>query len=265
MRFSFWQIIQYLSLDIVVGAIILLRFFSDQSGIFIEWPVYFLLASALWIIYTMDHLNDARRARTHSRGRYVFHGNYRLPILVAMLLVFFSAIKMLFYVPYSVIIGGVIIFGFCMVYLLVHHQLAAAGIKEIFAALIYSAGIFLAPSIYSRRIDILNFSLLFILATLNLLIFSWMEKDDDERDGFSSIATKIGYKKTKTLIICILSTGLLLAAFGVSDQPLSAGYFIFSLLLYGIVVVDPKWSKAQNRYRAIGDGVFILPILAEWF
>lgn len=261
----FFKVLQYLSIDIVIGAVILLRFFSLEAEVSVEWPVYFLLGSAVWLIYSIDHLKDAKKAHTRSRGRYVFHSTNKRTIIFVMLIVLAFSIAILFYVGLDLIHGGLIVAGLCVIYLLIHQKLALAGLKEVYIALTYSTGILLVPIIYSNQFDIGTFLLLFTLAVLNLIMFSWMEREEDEKDGFSSIATKLGYLRTEKLMLPIFSVGLALAFSTLWTKPEVAFYFILSFLLYGIVILNPEWAKEHMRYRTIGDGVFILPILIELF
>ena len=51
-----------LSLDVVLGAMAGMLFFSDLLEVNIAGSVYFLLGLAVWSIYTLDHLMDARSA-----------------------------------------------------------------------------------------------------------------------------------------------------------------------------------------------------------
>ena len=66
---------QILSIDIVIGVVILLRFFCVQFGVAPGWEVYTLLGGVVWLIYTADHLRDAESKIKSSRERYLFHKN----------------------------------------------------------------------------------------------------------------------------------------------------------------------------------------------
>ena len=64
---------QILSIDIVIGAVILLRFFCAYFDVSPGWEVYVMLGGTVWLIYTADHLRDAEKTVQSKRERYLFH------------------------------------------------------------------------------------------------------------------------------------------------------------------------------------------------
>ncbi len=260
----FIQAFYYLSIDIIIGAVVLLHFFSKQFEVEISWQVYVLLALVVWLIYTFDHLRDAKKAPKTSRQRYLFHTQHERPIVIAMGIVAIVALAGVFFLPLKLIIGGLILSLFCVFYVFFQKKLALAGWKEGYIALIYSGGIFLAPTVYSGKFEVIPFLLLFSLSGINLLIFSLLEVEEDETDRFSSIAIVLGKRKTERLIFSVFSIGMSVAILTVYNSPLVSVFFTISFLLYGVILLFPRWAKKSNRYRAIGDGVFMLPLFLEF-
>ena len=96
---------------------------------------------------------------------------------------------------------------------------------------------------------------------MNLSLFSWYEKEDDIKDKFQSIATELKGKKLKKIILLLISIGLSIAVLSIN---LITIYFIAGFVIYALMIISSDWFRLNHRYRAIGDGVFLLPILFEW-
>jgi len=194
---------QILSLDIVIGALILLRFFCAQLSVEVEWEVYALLAGTIWLIYTTDHLRDAEKASHSSRERYLFHQKHRKILIGIALIVLIVMIPLVLFVPIIITLAGGILALLSILYLLIQHKLSTIFSKEIYVALVYTIGVLMVPFLLSQQFRFDLFVSLFLLALVNLLIYSWYERADDQLDGFSSIATKMS-KSTLEKIIVIL-------------------------------------------------------------
>ena len=259
---SIYRKVQYLSLDIVLGAVILLRFFSTQLGASVDPVVYFLLAGSIWSIYTIDHLRDASRAKVGARGRYQFHSRSQRTLKGVVILVLALCGLALFLLDLALLVNGSILVALSLLYLLVHPFLSRIGAKEMYVAVIYSVGILLAPftSLSEVRWEILF--LLFILSLANLILFSWFDEKEDQRDGFESIATVLGKNQVEMIIMLILALGfgttLLLAVTSYSI------FFFLAFAAYTFILLRPEWSLKHQYYRLIGDGIFMLPMPLLW-
>ncbi|MEM6829270.1 MAG: UbiA family prenyltransferase, partial [Bacteroidota bacterium] len=193
-----------------------------------------------------------------------FHLAFRKPIVSLMWVVLTTALILVFFVPSTLILSGLILFVFCVIYFLFQKQLAFWGLKEACIALMYTSGILLVPTVYTRIFDVTSFLLLFVLASLNLIIFSWMEMESDQRDGFDSIATRFGKLFTEKLILSVLAIGLTLSISSLQTDLYLSIYFMVSFSLYGVIVWVPGWFRLKERYRVLGDGVFMLPLFFEF-
>src|SRR6185369_4936748 len=80
-------------------------------------------------------------------------------------------------------------------------------LKELAGALLYSGGVLLIP--WSVKVGVAtNLQLILIAqfvltALINLLLFSWFDKKQDEQDQQSSFATVMGDKATKKSLIVL--------------------------------------------------------------
>lgn len=252
---------QILSIDIVIGVVVLLRFFCAQFGVTPGWEVYTLLGGVVWLIYTADHLRDAEQSVQSSRERYLFHKDHRKTIVVVAFIVLITLSSLTFFIPLLIFLGGIALGVFSFVYLLMQHRLSRFLSKELYVALVYSAGILMVPFLLSQTYRWDVFILLVLLTFVNLSLFSWYEKEDDLKDGFHSIATELqGWKLEKTILL-LISAGLSVAL--ISPNVITI-YFIVGFLIYALMTIFLDWFRINHRYRAIGDGVFLLPILFEW-
>lgn len=256
-----YRLAQILSIDIVIGAVVLLRFFCAQSEVNPGWQVYVLLGATVWLIYTVDHLRDAEKSALSVRERYVFHRKHRKALMLAAVFVLICIFPLLFFIPVVIFIGGLVLGVLSFVYLLVQHKLSGLFSKELYVAIVYSLGILMVPSLLGMAFHWSYFMLLFLLTFINLIVFSWYEKEEDENDGFQSIATRMKNGILERLILILLACGL---ALSVQDITITHLYFFVGFSIYGCMVLFRNTFTKNHKYRTIGDGVFLLPILFEW-
>lgn len=254
---------QFLSLDIVIGAVVLLRFFSTQFSSSISWEVYALLACSVWLIYTIDHLRDAKKAKDSIRERYQFHLRNEGLLKSGMLLVLAFCLYCVFHISSIILLAGSFLVLLSVIYLGIQHQLSKWGLKEVYVSIIYSSGILLAPFVTSESTSIVAYLLLFLLTSANLILFSWFEREDDLTDGFSSIATVVGDIHLQRIILLVIAMGFSMSF--LVPVSLISSYFMIAFLAYGILFVGGAWFRKNGWYRLIGDGIFLLPVVVEWW
>ncbi|MEQ8903662.1 UbiA family prenyltransferase [Ekhidna sp.] len=252
---------QILSIDIVIGVVILLRFFCAQFQVSPGWEVYVLLGGAVWLIYTADHLRDAERSVKSKRERYIFHRRHRKALVLIALSVLMLITPLIFFIPIILFLGGLALTVFSFIYLLIQHKLSKSFSKELYVAIVYSFGILMVPMLLNQSFEWGTFILLFLLTFTNLIIFSRYEREEDEIDGFNSIATQLSENNLKRLILALLSVGLALSLLTFNTLHL---YFFVGFSIYAMMLIFPVSFKKNHLYRTVGDGVFLLPILFEW-
>jgi len=251
----FYRVIQFLSIDIVIGALAMLHFFSNLLDYPIDWHIYLLLALAVWIIYTLDHINDSRKALQPLRDRYLFHQKHkkvlRFLVVVAMILGLFFAQ----YADRFLLIGGALLGLISLSFLLFQKLFSKILIKEFVVALTYTLGIFL-PFLCSTSFNFIPLILLLILSFTNLCLFSWYDRIEDEKDGFNSIAILLGDSRINKFMLVLIATGLSLSLLTLAESYFY-WFFISSFILYLLIFLNPKFFSQNERYRVVGDGVFI--------
>lgn len=256
----FYRYLKWLSLDVTAGAIVLSAFFSSQLGLPIHVFELIALGTAIWLIYNIDHLVDARKVLSSLGTRRNFHRQYARFILWFSVFVCIGGIYTAFRLPWEVVRVGLFLTGLSIGYLVLAGKLF--WLKEFLVAVIYSTGV-LIPILV--RIDfrtevVLIWIALFLLAFANLLIISKVEYLADRSDGFQSIVTEIGLKVVRPLFYStlILASGIGLLLVGTNWM---AGiYFPLVCILYGFIW-HLRIFHQKEVYRTLADGAFILPVL----
>ena len=263
---DYYRLLNVLSVDVVAGALICALFFARIFDVSLS--VYELVALGLtvWIIYTTDHLRDARRIHQKaSTARHRFHQQYFGGLMTILgPIVILDAVS-IFFIPTRVLYWGMILTVGVLVYLLMHRYLRL--FKETVIAIMYTAGILL-PSLSvthsalhaAHYILILQFA---ILALTNLLMFSWFDRALDEQDRQPSFATIVGDHAARRSIWSLLVLELLLALLqqwlgDLSVASLFLGIMGFLLLI--IFVFRHAFSE-NDAHRFLGDAIFIIPLL----
>jgi hypothetical protein len=261
-----YKLINILSLDTVAGAIIGALFFAKLLNVHILPYGLIALGLTVWIIYTADHLRDARTIRNQaSSERHRFHQLHFSPLLKLMLIALLIDTVMIFFMRKPVLEGGIVLAIVVALYLLVQRYLKF--LKELFIAALYTCGILL-PSIAISSVKLTPLYILliiqfFLIALLNLLLFSWFDKDTDRSDQQHSFVTILGESVAKKTIcaIIILNFLCIIFIFGYSDSfELAVIYTLMNALLT-FIFLGSKNLHRYSTYRILGDAVFLIPVI----
>lgn len=261
---TLYKYFRWLSLDIVTGAIFLLAYLGSIYQITFSFSTYFGLSSAIWLIYTTDHLIDARKVSSPSSGRHLFHKkNFRMLVVMAGVVLMMGFIN-IYFLPAAIVRNGAILSAICVGYLLIVFLYKRMWIKEALVALAYASGIFLAPVTLKEQLvwmDFILFLQVVLVAFINLLVFSYYDIAKDQRDGFNSFVMRLGKRNAS---VCIHLLGLVSIGFSgilyiLYESEVQQLFLIMSSILY-LVFLVPKAAN-QERFRIIGDGIFFLPVL----
>jgi hypothetical protein len=243
-------------------------------------PVFYgLLPASVWVVYTLDHLIDARRmGDTAATPRHRFHGRHAIALWAVL-------------VPSAVVCGVVglvalswfgVAFGLGMVVLVGLHELIVklAGsraspllVKELGVGVIFTAGTWGLPAIvrwvhvgapaWQAGVLAVQYAL---LAGVNLVEFSLFEARRDAAAGQTSFVRGVGRAAAARVVVAMLLAQLPLAtvmlAFGVGRTEAVAELVLLAMAagLWAILRF-PRTFVRRERYRTLGDGVFLLPLL----
>lgn len=234
------------------------------------------LCTCVWLIYTADHLVDAYALgyKVAHTARHRYHQTRFKTLALAWGLVALFGIGLLFYLPVNLIWYGSLLAAAVVLYaLLIKYTALRTWLpKELATALFYTTGIFLptmathgASLPWSASVLFLQY---FLLALANLLLFSWFETDTDRQDGYPSFALSVGRPQVRRLIYGCLAavsvSSIVFLAVVATSRATGAGQatvLVMALVLLALVRW-PTYFRQHERYRLLGDGIFVLPVVS---
>ncbi len=237
---------------------------------------WFILASSVWVVYTLDHLLDGWKSKGRaSIERHNFHYLHRKKILiVAIPMGLFDLILGILYfekavlmVAFTIILTTILYFTIIHFY---HKKLQFLIQKEMLIAIIYTMGIWFAPIIWSAEsistpaIALLTAS--FLLAWSEGILASWFELELDTKDGHCSFSVLFGLKFTTYFLAIVFSLIVLLSLFVLycsSNMVLLSSAIIILVMnhLLQSCSMYPTYFSKNERYKLLGEAVFWLPAL----
>jgi hypothetical protein len=263
---SYYRYFNLLSLDVALGATISAMFLTRVFEVDIRFQGLLCLGLTVWLIYTLDHLVDARKLKSQaSTERHRFHQQNFKMIIVLAIIILLAIIPLLFFIYESVLSMGIGLGALVVVYFIVQRKLGF--LKELLGAVLYSVGVMLPVIALSE----LSFNsliaipsvLFFNTALINLVLFSWFDRDKDKLDNHPSLVTSVGDKASKVILyfLFFLQVVLFLYAFdtGLNVSMLMVYTAMYLVLL--LIFVKARWFALNDRYRLAGDAVFLFPLL----
>jgi hypothetical protein len=266
-----YRLLNLLSIDVALGACVMAIFIAGIFDVTIPGVTVLALGLSVWIIYTVDHLNDARNIphASHTKRHY-FHQDQFKTLRAAVIAGLFIQSILIFFLPSTIIIKGLFMIIIVMLYFLLLWFFKYRNIyhKEIIISMVYTCGVSL-PTLNLLDFDI-SYELLIIflqvgsLAFCNLLIFALLEMKSDQLDHQSSIALTLGSSTTRRILYAILSTGLMLAIFlfiFFENAHFKGAQIIFMLMyIVSLIILSFRWFRINERFRYWGDALFFLPM-----
>lgn len=260
-----YRYINILSIDIAIGAVVSAMFFAKLiSANFFSYGKI-ALALTVWIIYTTDHLLDAKKVKGDaSSERHRFHQLHFNALLICLIVATIVNALVVLYMRKSLLYYGVSLSIVVGLYLIVSRYLKM--LKEAFIAFIYTIGVML-PALSDRehmmdQYDLMLMFMFFLTAITNLLVFSWFDIDKDRIDGHHSFVTFFGREKTKWIIHGVFISGVLIGLYLVafwSYDPLAVVIIISMMLILLMILRYANVFGTEDRFRYLGDAVFFLP------
>ncbi|MBS1505322.1 MAG: hypothetical protein JSS79_01640 [Bacteroidetes bacterium] len=262
-----WEIINILSIDVAVGAMIGAGFFAKIFAITVLPAGFASLGLTVWAIYTADHLLDAKKVQhSASTRRHRFHQKYFTPLILLLVAAVLIDVVMILFIRKIVFVYGAYLAIIVGVYILAQKQLWF--FKELMATILYTAGVLLIPwSLHEAPLQWwqLIFMLQFALTVWsNILLFSLLDRRRDTKDNHRSFAVYFGDNTTRRVLL-ILFAGFL--AMAVADLVLFPQTIVAETLLIAmnaalltLFIYRTKFS-GNELYRLIGDCIFLFPAL----
>ncbi len=261
-----YRYLAWLSLDVTAGAVVFMHFLSREFEILVHWSEMTALGISVWLIYSIDHILDARAAKEPISPRREFHKQRIHFLLFLNVFVLCIGFWVLAQLTTDVLIAGGIIAFVALGYLVFVRIERLSGIKEVQIAIGYTGGVSLVPLLYLEKILVwhwMSIVLLFLIALGNLILFSWFELNQDQKEGFTSLVQTLGTKRTKTILEVVFIANILgaLIMYQFGGTLTLAIFFLLAGAINFCISKYKNFFEQHDRYRIIGDAVFLLPIL----
>ncbi len=276
---TLYDYIQVLSLDVVIGSVLISYTFTNISGGAVDFHYYYFLGISVWLVYTIDHLIDAYKIKGKAiTFRHRFHQNYFKLLSGIWLIVFLvGLIFSLLILPEQVIQAGLFVAALAVAHLILvvflWTKISKFIQKEVGVGIGYTLGVLLLPYLYGNDLSLYFYlaSLeLFLLVMLNIYLFSFFDQEKDKLQGQSSIIHNVGNSNVLLLLNFLFSVTTILiviTTFIYSEYMQFQFLFILMILaLYSLYYCN-SYFKQNDRYRILGDGIFLFPLLLliyEW-
>lgn len=255
------QHINILSLDVVAGALVSSLFFSRIFQVGVSFYALCALAITVWVIYTIDHLRDAKIfPAIASSARHRFHQKHFAVMVAFVVLAVLLDFALIWFLPFKLLVAGTGLWCVVVVYLAFQQHLKF--LKEIFVAFLYTIGILL-PSLAIgwdfQMVHLILIGKLYLTALMNLLLFSLFDYVEDRKQKQHSFVTSFGPGSARSGILILgtvnIGSGIALWSF----NPVAASIFVaMNFVLLGILLFSGR-LRCNNYYRILGDGIFLMP------
>ncbi|MCB9262559.1 MAG: hypothetical protein H6607_09315 [Flavobacteriales bacterium] len=267
------EFINCFSLLVVFGSVSTSFFFGKLFRAQLPFSFYWVLATTIWVIYSIDHILDGNKMKEKATSiRHIIHFEYQKPILaIVAALVVFNAFFTVAFLPIKIVYAGILVAALVIAYFLFVHYfkyLKISWLKELFVATIACVGMAVMPGIAGNLST--NIASVFLLICLvfinftNLILFSYYDYDNDIAGGLKSAATRWGKEKTRNTILYLLTAAFFSFMIWLFSfhQPIKMVVTIPILLMMNtllIIWLQEERFKENELYRFWGDLIFMFP------
>lgn len=266
----FPQYVSWLSIDVALGAMAGMLFFERLFRAVLHWPAYLLLGLAVWCIYTLDHLLDVRKKDLEFTSRRSFHKeNWKVLSILLGIAVLLGATGALWWFGWGRELQLTLLLAMSIVgSKLMIRKIGAGWMKELSIAVFYVVGIVWLPLLRSARVELVWQAWIFLpifigVAFLNLLMLSFLDRDEDREVGFFSAAWTLS-PQLLVLWIRRLAFGLIMASLVIfivfpSFYRLFACIMLLVSLVHYLTFFQANLTPEQKRMRM--EVSFMLPLI----
>jgi 4-hydroxybenzoate polyprenyltransferase len=259
---AIYRMFNLLSIDIAVGAVICSLFFAKLYGVDPSLPSLILLGLSVWIIYTTDRLLDVYDAKGEvTSERHRFHKVNKKVLILCLSTIITIVVVLIFFVHNSIVIYGMFLSVVVIIYMVCRRRLYI--IKEFAIALLYTIGVMVPvlPEFVISFNSCIPLVIFFFIALSNLVLFSMYEREDDLKDGQVSIATIMKPESIEKVIVRLFIISFTLTVYLMVwlEMYMVAMVFIIMVGILSLIHWQRNWFSRYNRYRWIGDAIFLIP------
>ncbi len=232
---------------------------------------WFLLPASVWVIYTADHLFDARKTGSIAvNPRHKFHNDHFLPLAYAAATVGVCCVLGASWCLREIVfLGGAFMGALALLHLILAYWGKIRIGKEISVAAIYTCGIWFAPFL-NRSVSIsteiiLAFLLFLLAAVLNLFMNSVIEYSLDAREKqvfvLETIPQAIARQTVMITSLAAAVSGILIAS---AMIPVGHRWEFTSLMFLcavpGLILLFQDFFSVHARYRLPAELAFLTVI-----
>ena len=228
-----------------------------------------ILSISVWLIYVLDRLLDNQKNAVIFTERHLFHQSNQQILWFFVITCTAICAGLLFFIPFDIIKFGIIIALITGIYLLLINQISTENIlqhyKEPLTAVVYTVAVWGTASLHHLDIITCFLGFIFFLITLqNLLLFSYFELNNFPETN--NLAQFLGKKSSKNIIFGIFFAIIVLGGFSFVILAKNYQYKVFSielLMSFSLVLIThfQSFTHQHDRFRWLGDGIFLLPLL----
>jgi hypothetical protein len=265
------KIAHLLSLDVVLGAICCNIMFwkLSVSDAQIPIPTVSILGFSVWIVYILDRILDNQKTENLSTERHSFHQKYANNLWIMIGIFSVICFVLLFYIPLNIILFGTLIISLTTTYLFIISKIQDRNslqiLKEPITAIVYTSGVF--GTVILQNFSVINLGIGFIFLIIvfqNLLLFSLSEIK--QNPSIYNLASRWGILFSNKFILFLSVTVLILGIFFFNTSPnqYHSKVIICEILMSIILLIINQLDHfflVNDRYRWVGDGIFLLPLL----
>lgn len=276
--YSYQSILNFINTYSILVALGSLSSYLFFSNLFDVKPNYVLasgLSLSMWIIYTLDHLLDGLGiGKNASSIRHREHFLRQKQIIRWIISGSIIIIGLSFWVPrvyysYVLFLSILTFLHFCINYFLSRKYKFLRYLKEIFVALVVTIGFVVTPLIGNEvSLNLPQLTYIFIIFYFinlsNLLIFSFYDRDRDQRDNMLTIAHLYSRSKFRSLIYLGIGISMIMLIISYINCHLtSIIFFVFVSMQLTLlcITIFSSYFKFNDRYRFFGDLIYLYPIV----
>lgn len=234
----------------------------------ISKPSVLILGTTVWLIYVLDRLLDNQKGSLIFTERHLFHqSNQRILWFCVMACTCICA-GLLLFIPFDIIKFGTVIALTTGFYLLIVSQVPSEDsfqhYKEPLTAFVYTAAVWGTASLHHFNFVTVFLGFIFMLiAFQNLLLFSFFELENFPESN--NLIKFLGKKSSKYIIFGIFLVIIILGCF---SFVILDNFYQYSVLFVEIlmsvclllIIYFKNFTLLNDRYRWLGDGIFLLPL-----
>ncbi len=261
----FYRLLTILSIDVALGAVCCAAWFAQFFNVTLNPFELVSLGLTVWIIYTADHLMDARKIKHRaSTSNHRFHQRYFSILAAALIVTVICDGLLILFIRREVFHAGIVLLMAVILYLCFNRRIGI--LKEPFIAILYCAGILL-PALSISGVSVMANAWLVIIAffatvLINVILFSWFNYEADKRDGGRSLVALLGLTISKRLLY-ILFTVQSILLFCIAYQGVMISVLLMTMNgLLLLLFIRDDFFRGKESYRLLGDMIFLFPIIS---